>query len=439
MHIDDTNEQTVTISKLSHDGRGLTHIDGKATFVFGALPGEQVSIDYVNKRSKFDEAKVRTILNPSPERATPACEFFGTCGGCNLQHMEQASQISFKQSVLLEQLLHFGKVVPQNIISPLVAEPYGYRLKARYSVRYVAKKERVLVGFRELHQSRFLADINSCQVCHPQLGLLIEPLQELIGQLENKRHIAQIEAGVGDNATALIIRHLEPMAHADRALIIEFAKKYNLWMFLQPGGYKSIHKIYPVDHDNFLTYAIADDIILYFHPADFTQVNYSINRQMIKQALGFLDLKSSDVVLDLFCGIGNFSLPMARACAHVVGVEGEAAMVERASMNALRNGVTNAQFYCADLSQPEALSSVVNIASFNKILIDPPRSGARVLVENLDLANVEKIVYVSCSPASLARDAGILATRGFALVHVGVMDMFTHTEHVEAMAVFERG
>ena len=428
----------VIINKLSHDGRGIAHVDNKTTFVFNALPGEEVSIDYVKKRSKFDEAKACEIIKSSPERVKPNCEFFGLCGGCSLQHMDQASQVNFKQEVLLEQLEHFGKVKPENILSPLKTESYGYRRKARYSVRYVAKKDKVLIGFRERDQPRFLADINSCEVCHPNLNNLIKPLQEYLYKLENKKHIAQIEASVGDNATALIFRHLEPMSHADREILIDFAQKYNIWLFLQPGGYKTIHKIYPVDQDIYLTYNITNNVILYFHPSDFTQVNYDINRQMIQQALKFLEPKPTDIILDLFCGIGNFSLPIAQECAYVTGIEGEAAMVQRATMNAERNNIKNINFYRADLNETELLSNIIKNNKFNKLLIDPPRSGARVLVENLDLDSIEKIIYISCNPASLARDAGILAQRGFKLTHTGVMDMFTHTEHVEAMAVFDR-
>jgi len=432
------SQEPVLVTKLSHDGRGIAHINGKTTFVFGALPDEEVIIKHINRRAQFDEAATTKIIKPSRERIEPGCAFFGACGGCSLQHMTQSSQISFKQSVLLEQLEHFGKVKPENIIAPLVSDPYGYRRKARYSVRFVAKKDRVLIGFRELHQPRFLADIDSCQVVHPKLGLIIKPLQDCLLKLENKKHIAQIEAGVGDNATALIFRHLETMSHADRKILVEFAKEHDIWLFLQPGGYKTIHKVYPVDQDIYLTYNISDNIILYFFPSDFTQINNNINRQMIQQALYFLELGITDVVLDLFCGIGNFSLPMAGRSAQVIGIEGEAAMVQRAHMNAERNGITNASFYRADLSEPEALANVINNRAFNKILIDPPRSGARVLIENLSLENVSHIVYVSCNPATLARDAGILVGRGFSLTHVGVMDMFTHTEHVEAMAVFKR-
>ena len=432
------SEEPVLVTKLSHDGRGIAHIEGKTTFVFGALSGEKVAIKYINRRSKFDEAAVTNIIEASPERIAPSCAFFGACGGCSLQHMDQEAQIRFKQSVLLEQLEHFGKVKPENILEPLVSGPYGYRRKARYSVRYVAKKERVLIGFRELHQPRFLADIDSCQVLHPKLGMIIKPLQDCLAKLENKKHIAQIEAGVGDNATALIFRHLEAMSLHDRDILIEFAREFNIWLFLQPGGYKTIHKIYPVDQDIYLTYDIGDNILLYFFPSDFTQINNEINRQMIQQALKFLELAPHDIVLDLFCGIGNFSLPIARKCAHVIGVEGEAAMVQRASMNAERNNIHNINFYKADLSQPETLGTLIHNKNYNKILIDPPRSGAKALVENLNLDNVSTIVYVSCNPSSLARDAGILVGRGFRLAHVGVMDMFTHTEHVEAMAVFKR-
>jgi len=426
-----------TISHLSHDGRGIAHIDGKITFIFGALPGEEVLFSYTSRRAKFDEAKAVQILKASSVRTEPKCSFFGLCGGCSLQHLDQESQLVHKQSVLLEQLKHFGNVVPDNILSPLTAEPYGYRRKARFSVRYVAKKDRVLIGFRELYNPRFLAEIDSCKVLHPHIGNLIAPLQECLITLDNKKHIAQIEAAVGANATALIVRHLDILLDSNRQRLVNFAQTHNIWMFLQPGGYNSINKLWPADDNNYLTYPITENITLNFHPTDFSQINDSINRQMIKQALTLLDINKNDIVCDLFCGIGNFTLPIATKAALVYGIEGDKHMVKRASNNALNNNISNAHFFLLDLNSIETLPSLIP-STFNKLLIDPPRSGAREVVENMNLDNVDTIVYISCNPATLARDAGILVKRGFALTHAGVMDMFTHTEHVEAMAAFER-
>jgi 23S rRNA (uracil1939-C5)-methyltransferase len=425
------------ISGLSHDGRGIAHINGKITFVFGALPEEQVLISYTSKRSKFDEAVARKILIPSAKRVTPQCQFFGICGGCNLQHLSQQAQIEHKQSVLLEQLLHFGHVTPKNILSPLTANPYGYRRKARYSVRHVVKKQRVLIGFRELHNPRFLADINTCHVLHPSLAALISPLQDCLSTLECSKHIAQIEAAVGDNATALIFRHLQPFSEADHKKIIDFAREYKIWLYLQPGGYNTIHKVYPLDDHFYLRYDVTETISLYFSPADFTQINANINRQMIAEALRLLDLNKNDKVLDLFCGIGNFSLAIAEKCAQVIGIEGEKAMVERAIMNAQINRIENASFLACDLNQTEKIAAILP-RDANKLLIDPPRSGAREVVSTLPLDNIDIIVYISCNPATLARDAGILNDRGFDLELALVMDMFTHTEHVEAMAMFKK-
>lgn len=430
-------EGRATISHLSHDGRGIAHVDGKITFIFGALPGEEVLFSYSARRSKFDEAFVTKVLVPSSERVQPRCRFFGQCGGCSLQHISQISQITHKQAVLLEQLLHFGLVVPENVLTPLKADPYGYRRKARYSVRHVVKKQRVFVGFRELHNPRFLAEIDTCEVLHPSLAKLLAPLQDCLSNLENKKHIAQIEAAVGDNATALIIRHLEPLFDIDREQLLRFAEDQDVWLFLQPKGYDSIHRVYPLDGETSLKYPITDNITLNFNPADFTQINDSINRQMIQQALSLLELSKEDVVLDLFCGIGNFSLPIAEKAAQVFGVEGDEKLVTRAKINARENNITNANFFCADLNKIETLPTILP-RSFNKMLIDPPRSGAQAVVESMDLERVETIIYVSCNPATLARDAGILKKRGFVLTHAGVMDMFTHTEHVEAMAAFKR-
>lgn len=435
MHAPETTQPTpVHIEKLSHDGRGIAHINGKITFVFGALPSEHVEIIYHNKRSKFDEASVTKVLAPSALRVQPRCQFFGTCGGCSLQHMSQSAQIAFKQGVLLEQLEHFGKTKPEELLSPLMADPYGYRRKARYSVRFVKKKNKMLLGFRELFHPRFLAEISTCHVVHPSLASLIEPLQSLMGTFENKNHIAQIEAAVGENAAALVIRHLEAMPAADQQSLIEFAKAHNIWLFLQPKGYDSIHKIYPNNTEQELVYELIHGIKLYFHPTDFTQINAGINRQMISQALSLLEVGPEDTVLDLFCGLGNFSLPLAQKGAQVIGVEGDEAMTKRAAVNAHRNNL-NIQFACYDLNKSD---SIQQLPKANKILIDPPRSGARAVVEEADLSNVERLLYISCNPATLARDAGILATRGFKLAKAGVMDMFTHTEHVEAMALFTR-
>ncbi|HXW60466.1 MAG TPA: 23S rRNA (uracil(1939)-C(5))-methyltransferase RlmD, partial [Myxococcota bacterium] len=375
---------------------------------FGALPEEEVVLLYHRKKAKFDEAIAREIMVPSLERKNPACQFFGLCGGCSLQHLSQPGQITYKEGVLLEQLEHFGNVVPKEVLPPLFADPYGYRRKARYSVRYVEKKQKMLLGFRELYHPRFLADIDSCQVLHPNLSKLIAPLQSFLSGLENRKHLAQIEAAVGDNATALVIRHLEPMSINDRENLEKFAEDHAIWLYLQPKGYDSIHRIWPTHGDEQLTYKLIDDITLFFEPTDFTQVNTAVNRLMIKQAITLLSLDASDVVLDLFCGLGNFSLPIAQRCQKVFGVEGEKNMVQRAALNASKNNIKNAVFSCADLNKDEAVSLLPNA---NKVLIDPPRSGAEAVVKNLSFKLVEALLYVSCNPATLARDAGLLQQR----------------------------
>jgi len=425
--------QPVFVSKLSHEGRGIAHVNGKTTFVFGALPNEEVVLSYHNRRARFDEASAHKVLVPSLTRVEPRCQFFGLCGGCSLQHMSQSAQIAFKQDVLIEQLRHFGKVVPEQILPPLVAEGYGYRRKARYSVRFVKKKQKMLLGFRELFHPRFLAEINTCHVLHPKLARLIAPLQETLGGFINKEHIAQVEAAVGDNATALVVRHLEEMPASDQEELIAFAESFNVWLFLQPAGYDSIHKIWPKDSDSLLTYNLVDGVTLYFHPTDFTQVNAGINRLMIQQAIALLDPRAEDNILDLFCGLGNFSLPLAKRGARVTGIEGDARMVMRAFLNAQKNSVDSASFMALDLNKEE---SIACLPRANKVLIDPPRSGAQEIVSRLPLDQVESLLYVSCNPSTLARDAGILKDRGFGLKKVLVMDMFTHTEHVEAMALF---
>ncbi|MCD6046638.1 MAG: rlmD [Gammaproteobacteria bacterium] len=421
------------ITKLSHEGRGIGHDNGKTQFVMNALPGEEVTIQKLKKHSKYDEAIAIEILEPSPERVNPPCQHFLVCGGCSLQHLDSRAQIVFKENQLKEQLQHFGHCEAKEIMLPLQADVLGYRRKARLGVKYVAKKNKVLVGFRELN-GRYLADIHYCPVLHPQFGNLIAPLSELFYSLSIRDQIPQVECAMGDEEAALIIRHLAPFTEEDLTQLKQFAESHNLAIFLQPKGPESIHKLIPNDENLFLTYALPNHhVTLAFHPADFTQVNTSINRQMIDQALHLLELKNTDEVLDLFCGIGNFSLPIARYAKSVLGVEGDPKMVQRATDNAKRNHLENVRFTAADLTKEFAFAKNLRI---NKVLIDPPRSGGYEVLPHLLALNPERIVYVSCNPSTLARDAEYLTTHGYILEKAGVMDMFPHTQHVESMALF---
>ncbi|MBY0544988.1 MAG: 23S rRNA (uracil(1939)-C(5))-methyltransferase RlmD [Gammaproteobacteria bacterium] len=425
------------ITDLSHEGRGIAHINGKTTFIHGALPGETVKAQYTNKRASFDEAKLVEVIQASPERVTPPCQHFGVCGGCSLQHMSPTLQIQYKQAILLNQFQHFGQVVPEQILAPLTGITEGYRRKGRLGVRYVRKKQRLLVGFREMANGRMLADIKQCEVLDPRVGHHIEDLAALISGLTHYDHIPQIEVAAGDDALALIIRHMVPLDETEHKQLCDFGQLHGFEMYLQPAGIDSIHKIWPDDGVSRLSYKIDDEKLeMRFHPTDFTQVNADINQKMIAQALALLDLQATDRVLDLFCGLGNFTLPMAKHCQHVTGIEVDAGMVKRGYENAAHNGLENIAFYSTNLMEDFTHAPWFK-PIYDKVLIDPPRTGAEEIVTKIAALNVKRIVYVSCHPATLARDAGILAKQGYRLKAAGVMDMFPHTEHVESIALFE--
>lgn len=445
-HLQVTSPQPVEITGLSHDGRGIAHIGGKLVFIANALPGEVVSFAYTRKKTKYAEAKVVEIIKASPERITPKCQHFGYCGGCSVQHMAGNAQIAFKQDVLLEQLLHFGNLRPKEIISPIMGEEWGYRHKARLGVKYVIKKDAVLVGFREKN-SPYLADLKRCEVLKPGVGSLIGELKALILSLNAYAHIAQIEVAIGDNKIALVVRNLIELTSEDIEKLRLFAKQHNLWVYLQPKGPASVYKIWPQDNNELLYYQLTIPqlttqqltnpfITYHFHPLDFTQVNPSVNQQMLNKALELLDLQATDQVLDLFCGLGNFTLPIARNCQQVVGIEGDKLMVERAGYNAKINTISNAYFYTANL-----MDSISHEAwakqNYTKILLDPPRGGALEIIPQIAGLKAQRIVYVSCNPATLARDAGLLVNQyGYQLAKAGVINMFPQTSHVESIALF---
>lgn len=426
----------VVIESMSHDGRGIAHLDGKAVFVDGALPGEEVSFLYTGRSRKYDEGRLCEIFAASPERVEPRCAHFEICGGCSLQHQAEDRQIFSKQQTLLDNLVRIGKVQPQRVLDPLTGPVWGYRNKARLGVKFVRKKGRVLVGFREKRMP-YLADIRRCEVLHPSVGERIGELAELIQGLQARERIAQIEVAVGDTVSVLVFRNLDPLCEADSRALCEYAQSTGLHIYLQPKGPDSIELLWPQTSQ--LSYRLPDyDVEIRFLPVDFTQVNPVINQPMIHQALSLLDLEGSNRVLDLFCGLGNFTLPMARSAAQVVGVEGDVGLVQRAKDNALHNGIENTEYHAVDLSDDPGAQSWMQ-QHFDRILLDPPRSGAQEIVRYLDRLGAERIVYVSCHPGSLARDAGILVNElGYRLDAAGVMDMFPHTTHVESMAVFVR-
>ena len=431
-----------TVTDLGHDGRGVARVDGKTVFISGGLLGEQVIARLRKRHRHFDEAEVVEVLTPSPHRVAPRCRHFEQCSGCSLQHLDAASQIAAKQRVLADNFERIGKVEPASWLAPLTGEPWGYRRKGRLSVRNVMKKGRVLVGFREEQNPRFVADIQHCEVMHPALGPKVGLLAELLSTLEAVDTMPQIEFAAGDDTMALVFRHMQPLSEHDRAALAGFGQQHGLAIYLQPGGNSSVHPLWPeqprlafrIGGDD----ARVDDVELEFEPLDFVQVNAGMNRLMMARTLELLDPQPGDRVLDLFCGLGNFTLPIARRVAEVVGVEGEHGLVERAAQNAARNGIGNARFHVANLFEDQRSSDWAR-QPWDKILLDPPRAGADKVLDYLPHKQTRRVVYVSCHPASLARDAGILVHQhGFKLSSAGVMDMFPHTAHVESIALFER-
>ena len=439
--------QELEIESLNHEGRGLARVDGKVAFVSGALPGERVMARYVGRRSKYDELHTLEVLEPSADRVEPPCEWFGVCGGCAMQHLDPASQRAHKQAMFLEHLQRSAGIRAEQfeLLPILFDRTTGYRRKARLGSRYVHKKGSVLLGFREKYSS-FITDMVDCQVLVPAVARLIAPLREMLGTLEICRAIPQIEVAAGErdghggdaDEVALILRHMEALSENDLATLRQFAIDHDMDWYLQPGGPDTVHRLTGDSGCERLYYGLPDhQLRMAFHPSDFTQVNGSINRAMIKQALELLDLQEDHEVLDLFCGLGNFTLPMARLCAHVVGVEGSQAMVERGEENARGNDIDNAEFHAADLmaSLPDAAWTR---RQYDRVLLDPPRSGAQEIIPWLGELRPEKIVYISCNPATLARDTALLAEQGYHLQKGGVMDMFPHTAHVESIALFGR-
>lgn len=423
------------IVELAHDGRGLARIDGKAVFIHGALPGESVEFRYTGRHSQYDEGTVEQVLRPASERVTPRCAHFDLCGGCSLQHLAAERQIDYKQQWLLANLARIGRVEPERILPPMTGPHWGYRHKARLGVKHVAAKGRVLVGFRE-RAKPFIADLRRCEVLHPRVGELLEPLAELIGGLSIYNRLPQIEVAVGDDAVALCFRTLDPPTDTDRERLVDFGRQHGLQIWLQPKGPDTVHPLWPEVAR--LDYRLPEqDIRLAFLPQQFVQINPALNQRMVHQALESLALTPRDRVLDLFCGLGNFTLPLARHARHVVGVEGAADLVARAQGNARRNGIDNVEFHTMDLTADWSAQSWH--ARYDKVLLDPPRSGAAEAMPLIAGLQPRRIVYVSCHPATLARDAGMLVHEyGYVLRHAGVMDMFPHTAHVESIALFER-
>lgn len=433
-----TYPAVVAIHGLSHDGRGIAAINHKTSFIQGALPNEKITYKIVKEHRSYMEGEMMSVIEASESRVKPPCPHFGVCGGCNLQHVEMSLQINLKQQTLLEQLKHFGNVEPQQLLSPLSAYELGYRRKARLGVKYVIKKEKLLVGFRE-KKSRYLADLDECVVLHPKVGKNFLVLRNLISSLSAFKDIPQIEIAMGDDEAALVIRHLVPLSAEDIQKLLNFGEKENFHIYLQANAPHPVSKLYPQDDKAYLSYTLPDENIRFlFHPLDFTQINLELNRLMVKQALSLMELKADDQVLDLFCGMGNFTLPLAKHVHHVTGVEGSSAMVERAIANAKYNQINNVNFYVSNLEAPESNAAWLQ-KSYDKILLDPPRVGAKEILPHLNTLSANTICYISCNPATLARDAGEMVHQyGYQLKFAGIMNMFPHTAHTEAMAIFQK-
>jgi 23S rRNA (uracil1939-C5)-methyltransferase len=435
-------EFELDILDLSHDGRGVGRLDGKTVFVSGALTGETVRARQTGRNRHFDEAETLEVLKASPDRVVPRCAHFGVCAGCVLQHLAEDKQIVAKQQVLLDNLQRIGHVQPETVLPVLTDAAWGYRRKGRFSVRYVEKKGRTVIGFRELNP-RFVAELSECHTIIPELAARLPALTALVESLDGKRAVPQIEFIAGDGPVALVFRHLEPLNESDRDRLTTFAKDSGFAVLLQPGGIDSVHTLYPETVP--LEFAIPEfDVRLAFKPLDFIQVNSGLNQKMIARTIELLDPHPGERILDLFCGLGNFTLPLARRAGHVVGVEGEAGLVMRARENAALNRIENAEFHAADLAKDLSNETWMRTSAdgrgFDKLLIDPPRTGAAEVLAQLPLKGIRRIVYVSCHPGSLARDAGFLVReRGFTLKAAGAMDMFPQTAHVESIALFERG
>jgi 23S rRNA (uracil1939-C5)-methyltransferase len=422
---------------LTVEGAGVVAgTGGKRVLVPGALAGEQISFRRERRRRNFDEGVLLEVLRPSLQRAVPACEYFSRCGGCALQHLEPAAQLAMKQASLLDSLQRIGKVQPERILAPISAAAWGYRRRARLAVRDVTKKGRVLVGFRERAQPR-VVDMLSCETMHPVVSRLLPALSELVGALSIRARLPQIEVTVADNATALVLRVLDPPGAGDMEVLREFALRHALRIYLQSGGPDSVVPLDPLQADEELCYSIpAYGLSLRFGPVDFIQVHPEVNLRMIDQAIELLQPVATDRVLDLYCGIGNFTLPLAKCAAEVTGIEAARPAIERARRNAMAAGLGNARFIEADLSGAGTEGAWTR-ESFDLVLLDPPRTGAAELLPALVGVGPRRIVYVSCHPGTLARDAGLLVSEhGYRLLAAGAMDMFPQTSHVESMALF---
>lgn len=434
----------VTIESIDAEGKGIARLNGKTIFVEGALPQETVTIEIYKKRANFDLAKIIEINVPSENRVKPKCEYFGICGGCSLQHIDFNQQVLTKQKVLLDNLKHIGKVEAQKILPPLIGSPWAYRQRARLSARYVFKKGGILIGFRE-KASPYVVDMNSCLILPQHISDLIPKLRILLAELSIKEQIPQIEVSVSETVSVLLLRIMAPLSITDQELIRKFVDQSSsqesiLQIWLQPAGLDSCEPFYPQEVPQ-LAYSLNDFAInMPFYPTEFTQVNAEINTKMVKQAVSLLDIQESDRIIDFFCGIGNFTLPIATLAKNTIGIEASEQLIKRASQNAKHNRLDHKVNFIAQNLFKIDTHWLLKLGKFDKWLLDPPRDGAYELVKSITPEIMpERIIYVSCNPSTLARDAEILTvTHGYTLTHAGVMNMFPHTSHIESIAVFTK-
>lgn len=422
------------IKNLSHDGRGIAHVNGKIVFLENGLPNEEVGFIYTRKHSKFDEGKVVEVFNQSLDRAIPKCKHFGICGGCSLQHLNHAKQISYKIEAFREQMQHFGNLDDINILPPITGPIWNYRSRARLSVKYVQKKQKVLVGFHEKN-GRYVAETESCPILHETVAEKIAIISKLVASLSLYNKIPQIEVACGDNVSALLFRHLEVFIEKDLELLKNFGNEYGFHIYLQSGGIESIKSLIDYTSKKLCYQLPKQNIEILFAPTDFTQINQAINQQIVTRVIELLEPNYKDNILDLFCGIGNFTLPLARKCEQITGVEGNKNAIIRAWQNAKHNNINNAKFYCEDLTQNFSESIWVK-QKYNKILLDPPRTGAQEICSQIKKLGAKRIIYISCNDATLVRDTKELLQNGYKLQSATVIDMFPHTSHMEIIADF---
>lgn len=425
-----------TIDRMSHDGRGITQWNGKTLFVDGAIAGERISARLVTDHTRYAEARIDKLLETSAERVAPACAHYAECGGCQLQHLNVEQQVAFKQAAVLDQLEVWGGVKPKHVLPPITSSDQGYRRCARLGVWY--GDEEVALGFRQ-RNSKQLVQVDNCTVLAPALNKILAPLKNWLTNLRAAKAVTHVELIQTEKNTAVVIRHTKALAETDLENLASLAAQSGFATWLQGSDARQLQDLTGQDVDPRLSYQLPDfDLELVFHPQDFIQVNPEVNKHMVAQALQLLALKGKERVLDLFCGIGNFTLPLARQCAEVIGIEAVDAMVQRGRENATKMGIDNAQFVAANLLTLSEHRLQQTCGKIDAVLLDPPRDGAKEIIDKLSQLSPKRIVYVSCNPATLARDAKVLAAAGYQLDSLGVLDMFPHTGHIESMALFIR-